>query len=86
MSNKWIWCNTELKGRRAKKYGEPYDAIVTIKIVNGICNAEEMISKNDDIKISDIREIDAKVKELGFNSYVYMRNMNGKMVRTVRDA
>ena len=84
VTNNWSWEVKEVKGRRVLRHGDPYDAIVTIKMVNGICHVEEMMSKHDDIFRADTREIDAQVKAHGYNEYVYKRSVNGELVLRTR--
>lgn len=79
----WISEVKEVRLIKVDSYGEPYNAIVTLKIVNGQCNVESLLSVNK-LNKADILRIQKEVVKLGFTEYVDMRNANGEMVRSVK--
>lgn len=79
----WISEVKEVRLIKVDSYGEPYNAIVTLKIVNGQCNVESLLSVNK-LNKADILRIQKEVVKLGFTEYVDMRNVNGEMVRSVK--
>lgn len=83
MTAKWIFNVSEVECIRTEKYGDPYDAIATIKVVNGVCHVVRLLSVTK-FSREDHRQIEGKVKELGFSEYTMSRNVNGIMVNTVR--
>jgi len=69
-----------VKARRAKA-GDPYSARVDITIVDGECHIEGAISKTP-ITLSDRKEIERFIKQLGFTEYFSSAIDNG--VRTIK--
>ena len=80
---KWISEVKEVRLIKVDKYGEPYTAIVTIKIVNGQCNVESLLSINK-LTRKDIMRIQQEVVNLGFDEYVDLRCVNSELVRSVK--
>tara|TARA_R110000772_G_scaffold115199_1_gene220012 strand:+ start:111 stop:371 length:261 start_codon:yes stop_codon:yes gene_type:complete len=83
MSSKWLFKVSEVECIRADSYGEPYDAMLTIKVVNGECHVVRLLAKVDPTR-DDYREIEGKIKSMGFSQYTISRNENGTLVNSVR--
>ena len=83
MSSKWLFRVSEVECIRTDSYGEPYDAMLTIKVVNGECHVVRVLSKGE-VDRDDYREIESKIKSMGFSQYTISRNENGTLVNSVR--
>lgn len=81
-SENWLFEVKEVRAIKAKSYGERYTANVRLVIVNGELSIEGMLVKEGvKLKLSDIKEIEHQIKEIGFNEYFYIRYKNGEKIK-----
>lgn len=83
VSNSWIFREVVVKGIKVDKYGNPYDAAITLRFVNGQAHVEDLISKVP-VTDEDLKEIDSAVRVRGFDQYTYSRFKNNKRIVKVR--
>lgn len=84
---KWLFEVKEVRAIRAEEYGKPYDAQLTIKIVNGEVHVENLMIKDEkSIKLTDWKAVDEEVLSHGHREYSFDRydcNGNKRKVKRV---
>lgn len=76
MNNEWNFEITQVRGRRVKKYGEPYTAILTMTVVNGDLHVEGLLSSTS-VTLDDIREVERYISSLGYSKYTTSHYVDG---------
>lgn len=76
MLNNWLFKPQMIKGIKVSAYGEPYESMVVIRLVNGQAHVESLISKSK-ITREDVLEVEQYLKHLGYDQYTYTRYRRG---------
>ena len=69
----WNFEVTQVRARRSAKYGESYDAVYTITIVNGELHVEHLLTDGDSWTRDDARALRKFIKQFGLDKVKYVR-------------
>ena len=80
---KWKFEVVQIRARKVDTFGDPYDAVATITIVDGQPHVEGLLSKDGSFNREDYIELQAYLKSIGYNTYTTSMFVGGKRIITV---
>ena len=82
---KWKATVSEIEFIRTSKYGEPYDATVTFKIIDGEVRAVRLLANPAaPFTRHDLKEIEDELRARGYTEYKRGRYVNGELRVTTK--
>lgn len=79
----WLFEIKEVRAIKAKKYGDTYEAMATLRVVDGVAHVEGLLARGS-FTHKDKQELERYLVSLGFTEYSCVNFVDGEKIEINR--